>query len=83
MPDDPTPDSQATVIRFPQSRIAGRGKNHPPKNLGMTKLALALDPRERRASGHWCGNCEGVWYGYLSEVECPVCGARCGVMSQT
>lgn len=63
---------------FPQSRVPGRSKNNPVKNLGMTKLALALDPEGRRASGHWCSRCVGVWYGHLAEVECPICGNRHG-----
>jgi hypothetical protein len=24
--------------------------------------------------GHWCSRCRGIWYGYLLEVACPVCG---------
>ena len=66
------------VIRFPQSRVPGSGKRRPVKDLGLTKLARLIDPTGRGASGHWCSRCEGVWYGYVSETECPVCGNRQG-----
>lgn len=87
MPDDPTPadppagapgDDADRIIRFPQSRVPGRGKNHPVRELGFTRLVQQLDPSGRKATGHWCGRCQGVWYGYLTETECPVCGNRNG-----
>ncbi len=73
MTDDP-----GRVIRFPQSRVPGRGKSHPVKDLGLTRLARLIDPSGRGSSGHWCSRCEGVWYGCASEAECPVCGNRQG-----
>lgn len=78
MPDGPEEEKSARIVRFPQSRVPGRGKNHPVRNLGLTKLAQALDPDGKGATGHWCSRCEGVWYGYRSEVVCPVCGSRAG-----
>ncbi len=26
----------------------------------------------------WCSQCQGIWYGYLLEVDCPACGNRHG-----
>ncbi len=34
-------------------------------------------PREQ-TTGHWCSRCQMIWYGYLLEVACPVCGNRHG-----
>ena len=66
------------VVRFPQSRVPGSGRNRPVKDLGLTRLARLIDPSGRGASGHWCSRCQGVWYGCISETECPVCGNRHG-----
>ncbi len=49
-----------------------------PKNLGITPLAKQLSLTEEQTNGHWCSRCEGIWYGYTLEAECPVCGNRHG-----
>ena len=72
------PDEADRVVRFPFSRVPGRGRTRSLRELGLTRLARMLDPDGLRASGHWCGRCEGVWYGMAAEVECPVCGNRHG-----
>jgi len=72
MSDDPK------VIPFPQSRVPGRNKTKPVKELGTTALGLALDPSGRSLKGHWCSRCQGVWYGLGQEVTCPACGNRHG-----
>jgi hypothetical protein len=81
MPDDSDPDpydSKAQVVRFPQSRVSPAGSNVPFKELGLSKLSNQLGLPERQATGHWCSRCRGIWYGYLLEVTCPVCGNRHG-----
>lgn len=81
MPDDKTKDDGvlgAQVVRFPQSRVSPAGANEPFKELGVSKLVSRLGFPERQATGHWCSRCSGIWYGYLLEVTCPVCGNRHG-----
>lgn len=46
--------------------------------LGVTSLARQLGLSETQTNGHWCSRCQGIWYGYTLEVECPVCGNRQG-----
>lgn len=48
------------------------------KDLGTTKLARQLGLTDRQTNGHWCSRCEGIWFGYRLEAECPVCGNRKG-----
>jgi hypothetical protein len=74
--DGPQRDSE--IIRFPQSRVLPAGRNKPLKQLGRSTLADRFGTPERQATGHWCSRCQGIWYGYLLEVACPVCGNRHG-----
>ena len=71
-------DDDDRILRFPQSRVPGKSKNRPVKELGLTPLASRMDPTGRGTHGHWCRYCRGVWYGRAGEVECPVCGNRHG-----
>lgn len=48
------------------------------KDLGITPLARQLGLTSEQTNGHWCSRCEGIWFGYTLEVQCPVCGNRCG-----
>lgn len=48
------------------------------KDLGSTPLAKQLGLSDDQMNGHWCSRCEGIWFGYTLEVECPVCGNRQG-----
>ena len=66
----------ASVVRFPQSRVAPRGGGF--QDLGLSDLAKWLGGPERQGTGHWCSRCRGIWYGYLLEVTCPKCGGRHG-----
>jgi hypothetical protein len=50
----------------------------PFKDLGSTPLVQRLKLADDRLNGHWCSRCEGIWFGYGLEVECPVCGNRRG-----
>ncbi len=54
-------------------------QNPPPfKDLGITPLALQLGLKTEQLNGHWCSRCQGIWFGYTLETECPVCGNRNG-----
>ncbi|ODR99392.1 hypothetical protein AUC68_05320 [Methyloceanibacter methanicus] len=74
--DDRKPD--AGVLRFPQSRVRMSGSGEPLKIIGTSQLAGVLGAPSEQTSGHWCSHCRGIWYGYLLEVTCPVCGNRHG-----
>jgi hypothetical protein len=50
----------------------------PFRDLGVTPLARALGLSLEQTSGHWCSRCEGIWFGYTLEAQCPVCGNRKG-----
>ncbi len=47
-------------------------------DLGITPLAKQLELKPEQMNGHWCSRCQGIWFGYTLEVECPVCGNRHG-----
>jgi hypothetical protein len=77
--DDPEPNEQGgEVVRFPQTRVRPAGAGQPFKQLGTSEFAGRFGYPERQATGHWCSRCRGIWYGYLLEVTCPVCGNRHG-----
>jgi hypothetical protein len=82
MPDDhgnaPSPSQPGNLVRFPQSRVSPARANTPFKDLGLSVLCKKLGLPERQTTGHWCSHCKGIWYGYLLEVDCPVCGNRHG-----
>ena len=46
--------------------------------LGTTPLANQLGLKPEQTNGHWCSRCQGIWFGYTLEAECPVCGNRRG-----
>lgn len=48
------------------------------RELGITPLAEQLGLKEWQLNGHWCRRCQGIWYGYTLEAECPCCGNRNG-----
>lgn len=48
------------------------------RDLGTTPLAQQLGLAPEQTNGHWCSRCEGIWFGYTLEVQCPVCGNRKG-----
>lgn len=48
------------------------------KDLGLTPYARQLGLTTEQTHGHWCKRCEGIWFGYSLEVQCPVCGNRSG-----
>lgn len=68
----------ADIVRFPQSRVRPPSGIEPYKDLGMGQMATSLGVPKEQTTGHWCSRCAGIWFGYLLEVECPVCGSRDG-----
>ena len=71
-----TAPSDADIVGFPQSRVAP--STQPFKHLGVSPFAARYGAPDRQATGHWCSYCRGIWFGYLLEVTCPVCGNRRG-----
>lgn len=71
-------DDRDRIVRFPQSRVPGSSKNRPAKDLGLTPLSQQVSATGRSAKGHWCSRCQGIWWSYFLESECPVCGNRHG-----
>lgn len=66
------------LIRFPASRIRPKGSVSKFKELGYSKLCARMGMIQPNLKGHWCSRCKGIWYGFVGEVECPVCGNRHG-----
>lgn len=71
-------DKTGGVIRFPQSRTRPVRSANTVKELGLSQRAQDFKGIQPSLKGHWCSRCEGIWYGYVGEVECPVCGNRNG-----
>ena len=71
-------DEPGRVVRFPQSRVSGSSKNRRARDLGLTPLSRQIESSGRSAKGHWCSRCQGIWWSYFLEAECPVCGNRHG-----
>lgn len=72
------PTDDASVVRFPLSRVPPRGSRDPYRDLGVGRMAKTLGIPKEQMTGHWCSRCKGIWFGYLLEVECPCCGNRNG-----
>lgn len=68
----------ARRYRFPVSRTRPPGARDGFRDLGTTPLARQLGLSPEQTNGHWCSRCEGIWFGYTLEVQCPVCGNRKG-----
>jgi hypothetical protein len=73
--DDPT---DAQPVPFPFSRVTPQHTLGGFRELGTTQLAQQLGLHEWQLNGHWCSRCQGIWYGYTLETECPACGNRHG-----
>jgi hypothetical protein len=68
--NEPTP--------FPHSRTLPAATPGGFKDLGRTPLAEQLGLTDQQTNGHWCSRCQGIWFGYTLEAQCPVCGNRNG-----
>ena len=69
------PDESAKIVYTQSLRLP-----QPPsfRDLGITPLARQLGLKPEQTNGHWCSRCQGIWFGYTLEVQCPVCGNRQG-----
>ncbi|MEJ2345893.1 MAG: hypothetical protein P8076_08475 [Gammaproteobacteria bacterium] len=78
--DDERPDldDSGGIVPFPQSRTQPPRATDGVKQLGLSKRAQSHKGVQPGLKGHWCSRCKGIWYGYVGEVECPVCGNRNG-----
>jgi len=63
---------------FPHSRTQPPVTRGGFKDLGVTPLVIQLGLTEEQTNGHWCSRCQGIWFGYTLEAQCPVCGNRNG-----
>jgi hypothetical protein len=68
----------AVLAAFPFSRVPPQHTPGGYRELGITPLAKQLVLQEGQLNGHWCRRCQGIWYGYTLEAECPCCGNRNG-----
>ncbi len=66
------------IIAFPHSRVSPQAAGSSFNDLGHGKMSEKYGIPREQLSGHWCSRCEGIWFGYLLEVECPKCGNRHG-----
>lgn len=78
MIDDDSNDSGSRAVKFPFSRVTPQQTPGGFRELGITPLARQLGLVEWQLNGHWCRYCQGIWYGYTLEAECPCCGNRHG-----
>ncbi len=75
--DDKSDERDASVVAFPFSRVKPvQSTAQPDEIFGAFAETFGM-PREQ-TTGHWCSRCQMIWYGYLLEVTCPVCGNRHG-----
>lgn len=66
------------VMRFPLSRTRPKSTAGGYADLGIGALARHLNMPKSQMTGHWCSRCQGMWFGYALEVECPRCSNRHG-----
>ena len=59
-------------------RAGRRQPGEQPNQLGYSDLSRLIGRPRHQVTGHFCSRCDGIWYGYLLEVECPACGNRHG-----
>ena len=81
MIDDDTQDGSggsAAVVPFPYSRVGPARSAAADSAVCYGALATVLGIPHEQTTGHWCSRCSMIWYGYLLEVACPVCGNRHG-----
>lgn len=78
--DDPSDSERSSGKRaqFPQSRTTPPRTHGGFRDLGITPLATQLGLSVEQTNGHWCSRCQGIWFGYTLEAQCPVCGNRNG-----
>lgn len=72
------PDRDASIFEFPFSRILPPQSASGPRSEIFGDFAKTVGMPREQTTGHWCSRCQMIWYGYLLEVTCPVCGNRHG-----
>jgi len=70
--------ADTSVVAFPHSRVSPQVAGKSYKDLGKGNMGYKYGLPKEQLSGHWCSRCEGIWFGYLLEIECPKCGNRHG-----
>jgi hypothetical protein len=68
----------SNVVPFTHSRSSPPATPGGFKDLGLTPLARQLALTTEQTNGHWCSRCQGIWFGYTLEAQCPACGNRKG-----
>ncbi len=76
--DDNNGRQDRVLYQFPIPPDEEADQNLPFVDLGITPLAKQLGLTSEQMNGHWCSRCQGIWFGYTLEAECPVCGNRHG-----
>ncbi len=76
--DDRPSSEDDSLIPFPQSRTRPNRSAGGFRDLGLSRLAREVGMVQPNLKGHWCSRCRGIWFGFVGEVECPVCGNRSG-----
>ena len=71
-------NDEKKTIKFPISKTIPKRSPGGFRELGLSHLAQSLPDIQPNLKGHWCSRCNGIWYGYSGECECPVCGNRNG-----
>lgn len=74
----PDKRTNPSVVAFPHSRVSPQPVDKTYKDLGVGNMGDKYGLPKEQLSGHWCSRCEGIWFGYLLETECPKCGNRHG-----
>ncbi len=74
----PAEGTAAPLLRFPLARTRPPSRPGGREYEGPSPMAQALGAPIEQTTGHWCSHCQAIWYGYLLEVECPLCGNRNG-----
>lgn len=75
-PDDAKKVS-ADIVAFPFSRVTPF-RSDDTGDAVYGRLAAEIGIPVEQTTGHWCSNCQKIWFGYLLEVACPTCGNRHG-----
>lgn len=71
--------ASAQLLNFPFSRLSpAQGSFDPAAPPIMGAMAVKLGEPIEQTTGHWCSRCNKLWFGYLLEVACPLCGNRHG-----
>ncbi len=78
MNDEKNDQSKKDIAVFEFSLLETYTAAKPFVDLGTTPLAKQLGLSPEQTNGHWCSRCQGIWFGYTLEAECPVCGNRRG-----